>query len=104
MYQPYDQYIPEGAVNATFRCFYNGTVLSVAWLINGRPISEVFDSATPPTSIYPSTERIGGATVNVLTIGALPEHNGTLVTCEANFLTPDLTVCNASAVLLIMGE
>ena len=102
MYQPYDQYIPEGAASATFRCFYNGTVLSVAWLINGRPISEIFGSVTPPVCISLSTERVGGATVNVLTIGALPEYNGTSVTCEASF--HDLAVCNASAVLLIMGE
>lgn len=101
VHRPHDQYVPEGAGSATFRCFFHGS-LSVAWLINGISINEIFRSATRPMAISQSTEIIDGAAVNVLTIDALPEYNGTLVTCEASF--PNLEVCSASAMLLIVGK
>lgn len=75
----------------------------MAWFINGTSINEIFESPTPPMAISSGTTMLGNAAVNTLTIGALSEYSGTVVMCQAYFLTPNFEVCNATGVLSIRG-
>lgn len=101
-YQPLDQQVPEGAIEATFYCLFDGSI-SVAWFLNETSINEIFESPTPPVAISRDTVTLDNFAVSRLTIGALRGYNTTVVTCQAYFLTSTLKVCSATGVLLIRG-
>ena len=66
---------------AVFRC-HHSTARFIDWNINGS----LLPFPVPPPGIFPSTTRDGdGTLVDILTILARSEYNGTRVQCVAVF-------------------
>ena len=64
---------------AVFRCRHP-TADIIRWRVNGSLVGR-----SPPPDIIPETTRVNDSLVDILTITARPEYNGTEVVCVARF-------------------
>ena len=79
-----------------FRCRHQRTDAVISWLINGSSLRLY------PDVVGGSFRDSNGTLVDILTIPAIPEYNGTEVICVANFFdgSPEVT---PPAEFIIMG-
>ena len=76
-------------------CQYNGALL-IGWTVNG--------SNNYPPDILTENRETDDGLVNVLTIPALPEYNGTLVQCVATVINGTSAFVVSSSTALLLGE
>ena len=95
--RPLDQWRPEDDGSVTFSCRHPNATAGVGFLINGTGASEV------PLPMGISTNVIilaNGSQVSTITIPALSEYNGTVVSCLA---TLSNELCLVNGTLWIIG-
>ena len=79
---------------AVFRCRHP-TAVAIAWRVNGSTVGQI-----PPPDIIPGTARDDDSMlVNILSIIACPECNGTEVVCVAVFFDGSYPEVSPTAVL-----